>query len=59
MIDLACHLELFGPLLEELIWVLRSEELQKAALHRPKLKDSINEESQPLKPAFLCRCHCC
>lgn len=54
MIDLACHPELFAPLREELVQVLRSEELQKTALHSLKLMDSVVKESQRMKPVFLC-----
>ncbi|KAK1983700.1 cytochrome P450 [Colletotrichum cereale] len=53
MLDLTCNPELFGPLREELVRVLRSEGLNKTALYNLKLMDSVIKESQRLKPALL------
>ncbi|KAL0942070.1 trichothecene c-8 hydroxylase [Colletotrichum truncatum] len=53
MIDLACHPELFKPLREELISVLRADGLTKTALPNLKLLDSVIKESQRLKPVML------
>lgn len=58
MVDLACNPELFGPLREELVRVLRSKELERTALYSLKLMDSVIKESQRMKPVFLCEQLC-
>lgn len=53
MIDIALHPELFTPLREEVINVLKTQGLTKLALYNLKLMDSVFKESQRLKPALL------
>ena len=53
MFDIALHPELFAPLREEVIRVLREDGLKKTAFYKLKLMDSCFKESQRLRPIAI------
>ncbi|KAF4999917.1 hypothetical protein FGRMN_2155 [Fusarium graminum] len=53
LFNIAQHPDLFQPLREEIIQVLSTEGLKKAALQNLKLMDSVLKESQRLRPVLL------
>lgn len=62
MIRIAQNPELFQPLREEVVSVLKADGLKKTALYNLKLMDSVLKESQRLKPIIIgtrkCSCSC-
>lgn len=53
MVKIASHPELFQPLREEVIRVLKTGGLEKTSLYDLKLMDSVFKETQRLKPIIL------